>query len=133
MNETNGRDAMTGKFAPGNKGGPGNGMARRMHAMRKVFADCVTEDDVKDAYAELMKAVRAGDMTAIREFFDRTLGKASQAVEISGPDGSSLDLTTVVSVIMLALGDDQDARGRVAAAFRRMGSIDGLDAAGLGG
>jgi hypothetical protein len=59
--------------------------------------------------------------------------KPSKAVEISGPDGANLDLPTVVSVIMLALGDDQAARPKVASAFRQLGRADeGLDVARAG-
>jgi len=36
---------------------------------------------------EFIKAAKAGEMWALKELGDRTDGKASQSVELSGPDG----------------------------------------------
>lgn len=39
---------------------------------------------------EFIKAAKAGEMWALKELGDRTDGKSTQAVELSGPDGEPL-------------------------------------------
>ena len=54
-----------------------------------------------------------------------------QGIEISGPEGKPLDVATVAAVVLDAIGPDQAARIRVAAAFARLGRAD--DGPGGGG
>src|SRR3954463_86045 len=100
MNGTDGRDTMTGRFAPGWKGGPGNGLSRRMHQLRKELGDASPPDDVKAVGSKLLELAKGGDVQAAKVWLEYIVGRPAQAVEISGPEGSTLDLTTVVSVIM---------------------------------
>lgn len=49
--------------------------------------------------AEKLAAKAAeGDMIAIKEVFDRTEGKATQAIEASGPDGAPVAVTLITLV-----------------------------------
>lgn len=47
--------------------------------------------------AQLIKA-RKGDTTAFRELLDRTDGKPSQAVNVSGPDGGPIEHTFEITL-----------------------------------
>lgn len=125
MEQEVGRDRMTGRFAPGWKGGPGSGLSRRQYELRKELVEAQTPEYVRAVGKKLLKLALDGDVQAARVWLEYVVGKPTQAVEISGPDGAALDLTSVVSVIMLALGDDQAARVKVAAAFRQLGRVDG--------
>ena len=50
---TRGRDGQ-GRFAKGNKGGPGNPFARRVAALRQAVLDCVTEQDLADVVTAML-------------------------------------------------------------------------------
>ena len=78
----NGRDATTGRFAPGWKGGPGNPHARRVADFRRVLADAVTDEDLHDLARTLVEKGKAGDVMAVREVFDRLLGKAKTTLAV---------------------------------------------------
>jgi hypothetical protein len=90
------RDAR-GRFLPGAKPGPGNPRAARVHAVRKVINDSVSDDDIRAIIARLKEAAGKGDLDAARELLDRTAGKASQHIEmqveqLSPEDPNPLDL-----------------------------------------
>jgi hypothetical protein len=53
------------------------------------------------------------------------LGRPKESVELSGSDGQPLALSTILQVILTALGDDQAARIKVAAAFHMLGKQTG--------
>ena len=76
-NGTNGRDG-SGRFAPGNAGGPGNPHAKRVNELRTALMEAVTPDDLRKIIAALVKAAQAGDTAAAREVLDRTIGKPAQ-------------------------------------------------------
>jgi hypothetical protein len=117
----NGREVMTGRFAPGHSFSKGNPSNKRVAELRRTLLDCATPDRVKEVEQALFKAAVGGDVPAAKVWLEYTIGKPVQAVELSGPDGSSLDLTTVVQTVLVALGDDVSARLKVAQAFRRLG------------
>jgi hypothetical protein len=73
-----GRDG-SGRFAPGNKGGPGNPFARKVGQLRAALLETVTIDDMKAVAAKLIEEARAGELPAIKEFLERTLGKPVEA------------------------------------------------------
>ncbi len=85
VNGANGR-AAGGRFAVGNAGGPGNPHVRETARLRSVLLAAVSDDDIKVIVAKLLKKAKAGDLRAIREVLDRTLGKspAAVAIEIGG-------------------------------------------------
>src|SRR5579871_686306 len=58
-----GRDSR-GRFAPGNKGGPGNPYTRRCAALRQAMLDVVTPEDLQAIMRELIDRARQGDIAA---------------------------------------------------------------------
>ena len=48
---------------------------------------------------KLVKLAAEGDTMAIKEVFDRTEGKARQAMELSGPDGGPMETKWTVEVV----------------------------------
>lgn len=75
-----------GRFAKGNSGGPGNPFVHRVAQWRQQLADTVKDEDVEAVVAQLIKAARAGEQWAIREFLDRLMGKAKTQIEIGPPE-----------------------------------------------
>ena len=76
-NGANGRD-KGGRFAAGNPGGPGNPHAAATAMLRAALVRSVTEDDIQAVVAALVQKARSGDVVAIRELLDRTIGKPSK-------------------------------------------------------
>lgn len=64
-----------GRFLPGNPGGPGNPQARNVATWRRALADSISADDIAQVAQKLMDAAKAGEPWAVKEFFDRCLGK----------------------------------------------------------
>ena len=77
----NGRDPTTGKFLRGNPGSKGNPLNGRANKIRCVLLAALTDEQAKKIADRLIRMATAGDMAAIRELFDRTIGK-SPAFEI---------------------------------------------------
>ncbi len=77
-NGSSGRDT-SGRFAKGNPGGPGNPHARHVGQLRAALLNAVTPQDMREIIAALVKQAKNGDVRAIRELFDRTLGKPQEA------------------------------------------------------
>lgn len=78
-----------GRFLPGNQAacGRGNPHAARVNAWRAALAETVTEADVREVIAQLLEKAKAGQPWAVKEFLDRTLGKADQRLEVTGEGG----------------------------------------------
>jgi hypothetical protein len=74
-NGSNGGRGSSGRFAAGNKGGPGNPHARRVAELRAALLEAVTPADMKAIVAKLVRKAKAGDIRAAREIIERTLGK----------------------------------------------------------
>lgn len=72
------RDAG-GRFVRGNAGGPGNPHAKHVGALRAALLEAVTPEDFKAIAAALVSAAKRGEAWAVRELFDRTLGKPVEA------------------------------------------------------
>lgn len=69
------RDAK-GKLLPGHKlKSPGNPHAQRIHEYREAIRGAVTGEDLCRVFEKLKRLALAGDMDAIRELLNRTLGK----------------------------------------------------------
>jgi hypothetical protein len=85
----NGREgrAKNGRFAKGWKGGPGNPHAIRVNKLRSVLLREITTDRWRIVVDQLITKAERGDLDAIKMLMDRMLGKATQAIELSGPDG----------------------------------------------
>lgn len=78
-----GRDE-SGRFVRGNAGGPGNPHAGAVAKLRAIMLDEVSEQDMRRAVRALISVAHTGDVPALRELFDRLLGKAKQTVEHEG-------------------------------------------------
>jgi hypothetical protein len=69
-----GRDNR-GRFAKGNRGGPGNPQAKRTAVLRAALADAVTAEDVRAIAKRLVIEAKSGDISAVRELLDRVIGR----------------------------------------------------------
>jgi hypothetical protein len=72
---SDGRD-KAGRFAKGNKGGPGNPFFNRQKAYRTAILEAVTPEEVVAVMHTLIAKAQEGDVAAIKEVFDRTVGKS---------------------------------------------------------
>lgn len=63
------------RFAKGNAGGPGNPHARQVGGLRKALLDAITPEDITAVIQRLLTEAKAGNIAAIKEVLDRTLGK----------------------------------------------------------
>ena len=73
-NRDNGRDGR-GRFAPGNRGGPGNPHAAQVSRLRSALLDAITPDDMRAIISALIGKARSGDVHAASVLFERVLGK----------------------------------------------------------
>src|SRR5262249_62378779 len=91
-NGANGRDGR-GRFTTGNPGGPGNPFGQRSAAFRSALLQAVTVEDVQAVAAKLVAEAKAGQPWAIKEFFDRCIGKPLSTVQLTdaggGPPGGA--------------------------------------------
>jgi hypothetical protein len=79
-NGANGRNG-SGRFAKGNPGGPGNPHARRVSELRSVLLGKISDQDLAQIVDTLLAKAKGGDLLAIREVLDRTLGKPTLQIE----------------------------------------------------
>lgn len=79
-NGPDGRDHR-GRFRPGNPGGSGNPQAGAVARLRSAMLGSVTEDDMRAIIEKLIEQALEGNVMAIREVLDRTIGKAKPAAE----------------------------------------------------
>ncbi len=82
-----GRDER-GRFAKGNRGGPGNPFGRRVAQLRKAMLDVVEEEDLQAIVRKLIQLAREGDVAAARLVLAYTLGKPAETVD---PDRVDID------------------------------------------
>ena len=73
-----GRDGA-GRFKIGWKGGPGNPYAKKTAALRKALLAGVGTKDMRAVVAALLNKAKDGDVPAVRELLERTLGKPQEA------------------------------------------------------
>lgn len=67
-----------GRFAKGNREGRGNPLAGRAAKIRAVLLQQLTPARAKEIAKALIEQASQGDMAAIRELFDRTIGRPAQ-------------------------------------------------------
>ena len=77
-NGSNGRDE-SGRFLPGNPGGPGNPHAAQVGRLRSALLGAVTPEDMRAVSLALVEKARDGDIASARVLFDRVLGKPIEA------------------------------------------------------
>ena len=69
-------------FQRGNKMGKGNPYARRSNLLRAVMYRRVTPKDFEEAVDALLIECKSGNLVAIRELFDRMIGKPSEGLDM---------------------------------------------------
>jgi hypothetical protein len=79
----------------------------------KTVEDLLIESTVKHAIK--------GSPGHLQQIWDRLEGKTPTAVEISGPDGGSVNVSGLMAKIMVALAEHPAARIAVAAALHQAG------------
>lgn len=98
---SNGRSA-NGRFLPGCKPGPGNPHAQATADFRRALHEVVSEKDFREVAKQLLEIAKSGEGWAIRELFDRVLGKPTQPVEqnieLAGGAKAHLELARVATV-----------------------------------
>ena len=64
-----------GRFTQGNVGGPGNPLAGKISKLRAALVNAVSEEDINSIAHSLIAAARNGDIRAVKELLDRTIGR----------------------------------------------------------
>ena len=98
-----GRDPGTGRFLPGNPGGSGNPLAKRVAELRIALLDAVTPDDLRAAVGALIDKAKSGDVAAIRELLDRCIGKVRD-----GPGSDEAPAQVVFNIVEAVLPQRRD-------------------------
>src|SRR4051812_45594465 len=80
--ETNGR------FAKGNRGGPGNPFGRRMAAMREGIAKAISPEQIEAMMAMVYEMAMQGDLAAVKIILQYAVGKPKPMAE---PDRVDVD------------------------------------------
>src|SRR6266851_9311801 len=75
-----GRDAR-GRFAQGNRGGPGNPFARQVAGLRQAFLDSATPEDLAVIAQALLDKAKNGDVAAAKLVLAYLLGKPQAVVD----------------------------------------------------
>ena len=86
-NGEKGRD-RNGRFARGNKGGPGNPFARRVGRLRSQLLNLVTEADLQEVARKLVEQARTGNLVATRLLLVYLIGRPAETVD---PDRLDLE------------------------------------------
>src|SRR5262249_23925614 len=86
-NGANGRDSR-GRFARGNRGGPGNPFARRVARLRTLLLAVLGEEDRRAALRKLAEQARTGDLGAAGLLLSYLIGRPVEAVD---PDRLDLE------------------------------------------
>ena len=79
-----------GKFAKGNRYGRGRPDMHRLAEYRQTINTAVTPAELKKVIAVLLRKAKQGDLMAVRELLDRTVGKATQAPQTA--DGLDFEM-----------------------------------------
>jgi hypothetical protein len=113
-----------GRFKHGHQYAKGNPLARRVQKLRAALLGRVGVGDIRQVVDALLAKAKAGDIVAIRELLNRTVGKPVAPVDLSGPDGGrlgpGLSLADVQLAIVEALADEPGARLKVAQALKEL-------------
>ncbi len=80
--QAEGRDAKTGRFVKGWKGGPGNPHARSVAEYRSIICDELTPKRMRVIARKLIADAFRGNAQAIKELFDRAMGKPQQRLDV---------------------------------------------------
>ncbi len=64
-----------GRFRQGNAGGPGNPLAGKISKLRAALVAAVNEEDIREIAHALIETAKGGDVRAVKELLDRTIGR----------------------------------------------------------
>lgn len=70
-----------GKFAKGNRGGPGNPFVKQQKEWQRRFYEAMTPEDFSEVMEQLKKAACNGEKWAVLEILTRCLGKPAEVIE----------------------------------------------------
>jgi hypothetical protein len=73
--EISGRDPQSGKFVHGNAGSRGNPLNARAQKIRSILLQELTDAEARKLARKLIKMAARGNLQAIKELLDRTIGK----------------------------------------------------------
>lgn len=80
-----------GRFLKGVRGGPGgNKQAELRRRHREMVAECTSDEDVQEIWRRVIDCAKMGEQWAVKEFFDRVLGKATTPIELEDGVGQAL-------------------------------------------
>jgi len=80
-----------GRFAKGNRGGPGNPFARQVAALRKALLQSVTEEDLLAITLALKAKAKEGNVAAAKLLLAYAVGKPTSAPDPDRLDGQELE------------------------------------------
>jgi hypothetical protein len=105
--------AEGGRFAKGNRGGPGNPFARKVAKLRSVLLDAVDPDRLKRIVLKLIDMAEAGDIAAMKLLFSYSLGQPDKAVspdELDLAEWRLADSMPTKSAVLRAILDSVDPK-----------------------
>src|SRR5437868_10522117 len=79
-----------GRWAKGNRGGPGNPFARQVAALRKVILDRLTQEDLLAITEALLAKAKEGSVGAAKLLLAYAIGKPASAPDPDKLDGQEL-------------------------------------------
>lgn len=79
-------------FAKGNKGGTGYPHQKAVQDLKLVVMRETTPTVMRRMWRKLIEAADAGNIAALKEFFDRVLGKADQPITVTGILGHQMEV-----------------------------------------
>jgi hypothetical protein len=85
-----GRDPH-GRFAQGNRGGPGNPFAHQVAALRSALVASVTAEDLEAIARELLRQAKEGNVAAAKLLLSYALGKPTASVDPDTLDAQEWD------------------------------------------
>ena len=88
-----GRDPETGRFIEGHPGGPGRPKGKRTAELRRELLAETDINELRQVWAKLLELAKGGDLAAIKEVLDRTLGRPVQAVDVEPNDAGPMSIT----------------------------------------
>ena len=97
-NGGNGLRDTRGRFVKGNPGGPGNPNIQHVAKLRDGFRSALSVADVRKICRKLVAIALKGNLMAVREVLDRTIGKCPTAADDG--DGDSQKLLPIFEVIV---------------------------------
>ena len=78
MPAPNGHRDGSGRFLPGNPGGPGNPLARQIGRLRSALHEALTVEDMARVVRAMLQRAQAGDVAAARLCLEYAIGKPMQ-------------------------------------------------------